>query len=283
VNNNPNVIFRIVSSFAAGGSTYVASNPTSNYATTGTWRFDNVTIIGSALGSDAAPSVTGTAPANGAANVPVASDVTVTFSEPVAVSGDWFTLACATSGTRTVSASNVAVSGGPISFTINPATDFAFSETCTLTVVAALVSDLDTSDPPDTMVADFVATFSTAAPPAPGVRIRDIQGAAHVSPLVPVIADNAISFGSRVENVPGIVTAVRSNGFYLQDPEADANDATSEGIFVFTGSGQVVITQGGSGPVQVGDRLEVSGRPVEIRSGCTSAACTSTSSAWNKK
>jgi len=281
VNNNPNVIFRIVSSFAAGGSTYVASNPTSNYATTGTWRFDNVRVIGSALGSDAAPSVTGTAPANGAANVPVASDVTVTFSEPVAVSGDWFTLACATSGTRTVSASNVAVSGGPISFTINPATDFAFSETCTFTVVATLVSDLDASDPPDTMVADFVATFSTAAPPAPGVRIRDIQGAAHVSPLVPVIADNAISFGSRVENVPGIVTAVRSNGFYLQDPEADANDATSEGIFVFTGSGQAVITQGGSGPVQVGDRLEVSGRPVEIRSGCTSAACTSTSSAWN--
>jgi len=281
LNNNPNVIFRIVAAFAAGGSTYVASNPGSNYATTGTWRFDNVTVIGSALGADAAPSVSGTNPANGAVNVPIASDVTITFSEPVAVSGDWFTLACATSGTRTVSAANIAVSGGPTSFTLNPSVDFAFSETCTLTVVAAQVSDLDASDPPDTMAADVVVTFSTVAPPAPGVRIRDIQGAAHVSPLVPVIADNAISFGNRVENVPGIVTVVRSNGFYMQDPEADASDATSEGIFVFTGSGQAVITAGGSGPVQVGDRLEISGRPVEIRAGCTSPTCTSTSSAWN--
>ncbi|MFQ3663771.1 MAG: Ig-like domain-containing protein, partial [Chloroflexaceae bacterium] len=281
LNNNPGVVFRIVAAFAAGGSTYVASNPGSSYATTGTWRFDNVTVIGSALGADAAPSVSGTNPANGAANVPIASDVTVTFSEPVAVSGDWFTLACATSGTRAVSAANIAVSGGPISFTLNPSVDFAFSETCTLTIVAAQVSDLDASDPPDTMAADVVVTFSTVAPPAPGVRIRDIQGAAHISPLVPVIADNAISFGNRVENVPGIVTVVRPNGFYMQDPEADASDATSEGIFVFTGSGQAVITAGGSGPVQVGDRLEVSGRPVEIRPGCTSPTCTSTSSAWN--
>ncbi len=55
-------------------------------------------------------------------------------------------------------------------------------------------------------------------------RIRDIQGAAHLSPLN----------GQSVSAVPGIVTGVRSNGFYLQDPNPDANVATSEGIFVFT-------------------------------------------------
>ena len=46
-----------------------------------------------------------------------------------------------------------------------------------------------------------------------GVRIRNVQGAAHLSPLV----------GQTVMAVPGIVTAVRSNGFYLQDPLPDGD------------------------------------------------------------
>jgi hypothetical protein len=48
VNNNANFGFRIVSAFAPGTSTYVASTSTSTYGTTGTWRFDTVTL-------DAAP------------------------------------------------------------------------------------------------------------------------------------------------------------------------------------------------------------------------------------
>ena len=54
----------------------------------------------------------------------------------------------------------------------------------------------------------------------------------------------------------GVVTAVRSNGFYLQDPNPDADPATSEAIFVFTGSAQVA----------VGDALQVAGRVSEFRS-----------------
>lgn len=56
-------------------------------------------------------------------------------------------------------------------------------------------------------------------------RIHTIQGAQHSSPLV----------GQSV-TIQGIVTAVDSNGFYIQesDATADANVATSEGIFVFT-------------------------------------------------
>src|SRR5262245_20593692 len=53
--------------------------------------------------------------------------------------------------------------------------------------------------------------------------IREIQGAAHRSQLE----------GESVVT-EGIVTAVRSNGFHLQDPNADSDDATSEAIFVFT-------------------------------------------------
>lgn len=41
--NNPLFGFRVVSGFGPGGS-YVASNPSNSYATTGTWRFDMVTV-----------------------------------------------------------------------------------------------------------------------------------------------------------------------------------------------------------------------------------------------
>ncbi|WP_315790371.1 lamin tail domain-containing protein [Fischerella sp. JS2] len=82
-------------------------------------------------------------------------------------------------------------------------------------------------------------------------RIRDIQGATHVSPLV----------GQTVTNVPGIVTVLRSNGFYLQDPNPDSNDATSEGIFIFTSSAPTV---------SVGDSILVSGTVSEFRPGGSS-------------
>ena len=87
---------------------------------------------------------------------------------------------------------------------------------------------------------------------APGsIRIHDIQGAAHTSPLA----------AQSVTGVPGIVTAVRSNGFYLQDPNPDANDATSEGIFVFTSSAPTV---------SIGDSILVSGTVSEFRPGGSS-------------
>ena len=68
--------------------------------------------------------------------------------------------------------------------------------------------------------------------------ISAIQGAGHVSEFE----------GEQVATY-GIVTAVDFNGFYLQDPVGDGNDATSEGIFVFTGSG-------GAKP-EVGDEIEI--------------------------
>ncbi|BAY21903.1 5'-nucleotidase/2',3'-cyclic phosphodiesterase [Calothrix sp. NIES-2100] len=83
---------------------------------------------------------------------------------------------------------------------------------------------------------------------APSARIHDIQGTAHRSALE----------GQNVINVPGIVTAIASNGFYLQDPNPDTDDRTSEGIFVFTNS---------SPTVAVGDYIQVSGKVSEFRPG----------------
>ncbi len=95
------------------------------------------------------------------------------------------------------------------------------------------------------------------APPVPAVRIHTIQGAAHVSPLV----------GQTVSNVPGIVTAVRGNGFYMEDPQPDNDPATSEGIFVFTSTAPTVT---------VGDAVRVGGVVAEFRAGGAASANLST-------
>lgn len=80
----------------------------------------------------------------------------------------------------------------------------------------------------------------------PPTRISDIQGAGHVSPLV-----------GQTVNVAGIVTAVTSIGFYIQDPNPDSNPDTSEGVFVFRGSAGSKLT--------VGDSVRVNGAVSEFR------------------
>jgi predicted extracellular nuclease len=202
---------------------------------------------------DNAPAVTATSPLAGATDVGFNSNITITFSEPVDVSTSWYTIGCATSGSHTA-----AQSGGPTTFTLDPTADFAFSESCTVTVFASEVTDQDVLDPPNNMSANFVFSFTTEAPPPPPTFIHDIQGAAHISPL------NGQTFG----NVPGIVTAKRSNGFNLQDPNPDSDPATSEGIFVFTSSAPT--------SVSVGDAVRVKATVSEFRPGGAATNLTTT-------
>ena len=153
--------------------------------------------------------------------MPVSSDVTVTFSEPVSVSAATFSISCATSGAHAF-----ALSGSSATYTLDPTTDFAVGETCTVTVDDQGVTDSDTNDPPDTMAADRVFSFTTTPLPA---RIYELQGASHVSPLA-----------GRIVSAPGVVTSVRPNSFTMQDATGDGNVATSDAILVFgTGIGGV--------------------------------------------
>ncbi|MBS2535422.1 lamin tail domain-containing protein [Catenulispora sp. NF23] len=117
------------------------------------------------------------------------------------------------------------------------------------TSVARNASGTDT----DQNGTDFTAGDPTPTPGGSGtgggtqpgpLRIHDIQGAGWVSPVN----------GQAVTNVPGIVTALRtsgSKGFWIQDPTPDANPATSEALFVYTGSAPTVA---------VGDSVLVSGK-----------------------
>lgn len=94
-----------------------------------------------------------------------------------------------------------------------------------------------------TIVNDDLVTLSIGA----------IQGAGHASAYV----------GQTVRTA-GIVTAVDTNGYYLQDG-GDGNGATSDGIFVFTG---------GVPAVRVGDALDLTGAVGEFLPGATGLSIT---------
>ena len=197
---------------------------------------------------DSPPAVTVTSPIDGATNVPRASNVTVTFSEPVDVTDPWFSISCATSG-----AHDATVTGGPTTFTLDPTVDFGFDETCTVTILASQVTDQDNDDPPDEMAGDAVFSFTTVEQFECGqdaTRIHDVQGNGAATPLA-----------AQVVTVEGVVVgdyqgAGQFGGYYLQEEDADvdADPATSEGVFVFNTSF----------PVAVGDTVRVRGTAGEF-------------------
>ena len=79
------------------------------------------------------------------------------------------------------------------------------------------------------------------------LAISEIQGSTHQSP-----------FTGQVIATTGIVTARANNGFWIQSPTPDSDDATSEGLFIFTSSAPTVA---------VGDDVRVAGRVTEFRPG----------------
>ncbi|WP_200301400.1 endonuclease/exonuclease/phosphatase family protein [Streptomyces adelaidensis] len=106
-----------------------------------------------------------------------------------------------------------------------------------------------------TICSTVSAVVLTSPAQADSLRIHDIQGTTRTSPLV----------GQQVTDVEGIVTGVRtygSRGFWIQDTRADADPATSEGVFVFTSSRPTV---------SVGDAVKVSGTVGEFVPGGTSS------------
>ncbi len=110
-------------------------------------------------------------------------------------------------------------------------------------------ADFTAGDPtPTNSNGDTAGSGGGGTPPPTSARIHDIQGASHRSPLV----------GQTVTSVPGVVTAVSHNGFWMQDPAPDNDPATSEGIFVFTSSAPAV---------NAGDSVLISGKVSEYRPG----------------
>jgi len=95
-------------------------------------------------------------------------------------------------------------------------------------------------------ITDAVATGTILNDDWVSKTIMEIQGAAHTSPLL----------GQHVMTT-GIVTMVGPNGFYIQDPNGDGNDATSDAVYVFTHTAPTV---------NVGDSVQVNGTVAEFAS-----------------
>ena len=192
-----------------------------------------------AVEPDLAPEVTSTTPADGSVGLGVADDLSIEFSEAIDATVDAVTLVCAQSGAVTFT--GLPVDDSAI-ITINPDSDFIDGESCDLIVVAAEVSDID--GVADNLAADVMVSFTVGFPV---VEIFEIQGSGLASPFD----------GLTVATNDNIVTALDTNGFYMQTPDArdDADAATSNGIFVFTGSPV---------PVEVGDQIDLTGDVMEF-------------------
>jgi predicted extracellular nuclease len=109
---------------------------------------------------------------------------------------------------------------------------------------------------------DFLATVptpenSTVEAPACTVippfddpeTIEQIQGASHTSPYS----------GKRVNGVLGVVTAVGPNGYWIQSTTPDDDNATSEGLYVYTNKALITVA--------VGDDVSIDGSITEYRPG----------------
>ncbi len=194
---------------------------------------------------DVPPSVVSTAPANSAVNVAPNQSIAITFSEPVTVTGDWFTIVCTSSGAHTAS-----VTGGSTTFALLPAPDFTAGENCTVTLIAAQIADQDGA--PNNMAANFSFTFTIAS------------GAICTGAFTPIytLQENGANFGAPGSfTVEGVVVGDYQferelDGFYLQDPAGDGNPLTSDGIFVFDPAPLLA-------DVRVGQRVRVTGTVTE--------------------
>ncbi len=179
--------------------------------------------------ADSAPSVTETFPADGATDFPINGLLAVSFGEPVDLTTTWFELTCSQSGPVAAT-----VGGGPSTFTLDPDPTLIEGESCTLTVLADQVSDQDGDDPPDNLATNFVLAFSASdVCPKPYTPIPEIQGSGPSATITGTVTTEGVVVGD-------FEGAASQQGFYLQDLAGDGNAATSDGIFVFTGTANLV-------------------------------------------
>ncbi|MBC8032046.1 MAG: ExeM/NucH family extracellular endonuclease [Pyrinomonadaceae bacterium] len=191
-------------------------------------------------GPDAAPTVSSTNPADNATGVQLAANISVTFSEDVTAPASAFSISCVTSGAHTF-----VLTGGPATFTLNPDTDFAGNEVCTVTVDDAQIADVDTNDPPQNMTADYIFDFTTVDPAACGTAFTATYTIQSNGSASPIVGSTVTTEGVVIGDFQG---TGELSGYYIQDPTGDANTATSDGIFVLS-----------STAVNVGDRVRLTG------------------------
>jgi uncharacterized protein len=124
---------------------------------------------------------------------------------------------------------------------------FSFSTVVTVTTTPGTKSlPISVSDAQGRIGSATITLVVTTAPL--NLSIHDIQGSGDTSPVA-----------GRLVSTTGIVIGVKSNGFFIQNPDnaADADPNTSEGVFVFTSSRPTAVAT-------VGNLVQVTGTVSEF-------------------
>jgi predicted extracellular nuclease len=186
-----------------------------------------------------------TDPDDGAVGVAAGANIVLRFTEVVKAGTGSFTLS---NGTDTrvfdVTGPEVAISGNIV--TIDPAEDLVGRTIYSLVAPAGILEDAAGND----FAGLAAGVLDFAIVPTDPVTIGEIQGLSHTSPYV----------NARLKT-EGVVTAIDSNGFYIQSAAgaSDGDVRTSDGIFVFTGTAPTGIAQG--------DLLRITATVSEFRPG----------------
>lgn len=179
----------------------------------------------------------------------------LTFTVTRYGAGGVFTVDYSTANGTASAGSDYAATSGTLSFaagertktvtvTVNGDTTPEFNETLLLNLSNAAGSGV--------VLVDNQGVGTIANDDLQNLKIYEIQGASHTSPYN----------GQRVATT-GIVTAIDTSGakgFWIQDPTGDADVATSDAVFVFTGVDPTVA---------VGDSVRVEGVVNEFQGGNT--------------
>ena len=127
--------------------------------------------------TDSAPSVV-VSPADGESNVAVDANISLTFSEPVVVSA-YNTINCASDVAIPVSAT-----GDGANYLLDPDQNFAPGDSCSFTVSAADVTDIDGE--PDNMAEDITVSFTVIDS---GVTVSLVINEFHADPASDISGD----------------------------------------------------------------------------------------------
>ncbi len=200
-----------------------------------------------------APVVIDTDPNNGATNVLTDTVITVSFSESVSVTAEWFDILCSQSGPIAATSSPTGPSN---SYTLTPSAPFVNGDICAVTVLADEVSNGEMVN----MLNDYTFSFTVGDAPLfgactdPATPIHFVQGNGLTTPILgTTVVVEAVVVGS-------YQATGQFRGFFLQerDDRVDGNPLTSEGLFIFDNTFGV--------PVNQGDLVRVRGTATEFNS-----------------
>lgn len=188
------------------------------------------------------PGVVSITPTTGSTRVLTTSPIIVSFNQPVTASGSWFEITGSVSGAMTATVTNA----GPMRYTLTPSTPFVSGETISVRVIKTQVANASAQAMSD----DVTSTFTTQPSTSTITRIHDVQGSEGYSPLTSAAVTVQ---GVVVADFQGAAPAL--GGFFLQekDADADADPATSEGIWIADQGNALALD------VSVGDVVQVTG------------------------